>query len=78
MNNFIQASLLIATLFLIVAGNEEEQDLGLEDWVKDGNKNNLGTCRDKFTQLIEKLGFRWVEMTVFTTSIYITPFNTFK
>lgn len=59
MNLLIHASFFIATFFvIIVAGKNEDDDLGLEDWVMEGNKNNLGTCRDKFTELIEKLGYK--------------------
>ena len=49
---------LIATC--ISAKNEEEGAFGLEEWVKKLGANTLGSCRQKFTELVKKLGYKYV------------------
>ena len=49
---------LIATC--IFAKNEEEGVYGLEEWVKKLGANTLGSCRQKFTELVKKLGYKYV------------------
>ena len=49
---------LIATC--ISAKDEEEGVFGLEEWVKKLGANTLGSCRQKFTELVKKLGYKYV------------------
>ena len=49
---------LIATC--IAAKDEEEGVFGLEEWVKKLGANTLGSCRQKFTELVKKLGYTYV------------------
>ena len=49
---------LIATC--ISAKDEEEGGFGLEEWVKKLGANTLGSCRQKFTELVKKLGYKYV------------------
>ena len=56
MNVFVIA--LIATC--VAAKDEEEGVFGLEEWVKKLGANTLGSCRQKFTELVKKLGYKYV------------------
>ena len=49
---------LIATC--VAAKDEEEGVFGLEEWVKKLGANTLGSCRQKFTELVKKLGYKYV------------------
>ena len=51
---------LIATC--IAAKDEEEGVFGLEEWVKKLGANTLGSCRQKFTELVKKLGYKYVHV----------------
>ena len=51
---------LIATC--IAAKDKEEGDFGLEEWVKRLGANTLGSCRQKFTELVKKLGYKYVHV----------------
>ena len=46
----------------IAAKDEEEGVSGLEEWVKKLGANTLGSCRQKFTELVKKLGYKYVRV----------------
>ena len=51
---------LIATC--VAAKDEEAGEFGLEEWVKKLGANTLGSCRQKFTELVKKLGYKYVHI----------------
>ena len=57
MKAIIFASMFCA-IYAISGAVKDEQEMGLEDWIKKGNENNLGACQIKFLDLVKKLGYR--------------------
>ena len=52
---------VIALIATCVAAKDEEEGVhGLEEWVKKLGANTLGSCRQKFTELVKKLGYEYV------------------
>ena len=49
---------MFCAIFAISGAGKEDEEMGLEDWIKKGNENNLGACQQKFLELVKKLGYK--------------------
>ena len=55
---FIVSLVFLVTCIQVALADEKERKMELEDWVLKMGANKLGSCKQKFVELVAKLGYK--------------------